>query len=40
MTEIDAHINDQAFIDTALQIFDQWVDEGVVKTVISAETEL
>lgn len=31
MTEIDAHINDQQFADTALQLFDQWVSDGVVK---------
>ncbi|WP_022954570.1 Tm-1-like ATP-binding domain-containing protein [Leucothrix mucor] len=32
MTEIDAHINDQAFADTALEIFDQWVADGTIKT--------
>jgi len=31
LTEIDAHINDQAFADTALAIFDSWVAEGIVK---------
>ena len=29
-TEIDAHINDQAFADTALGIFDGWVADGTV----------
>ncbi|MBE7416927.1 MAG: Tm-1-like ATP-binding domain-containing protein [Ideonella sp.] len=28
--EIDAHINDPAFSDAALAVFDQWVREGVV----------
>ena len=32
LTEIDAHINDQAFADRALEIFDAWVESGVVKT--------
>ncbi len=31
-SEIDCHINDQAFADKALEIFDAWVDEGIVKT--------
>ncbi|MGI9482901.1 MAG: Tm-1-like ATP-binding domain-containing protein, partial [Hyphomicrobiales bacterium] len=32
MSEIDAHINDQLFADTALKIFDDWVADGTVKT--------
>jgi uncharacterized protein (UPF0261 family) len=32
MTEVDAHINDDAFADAALAIFDDWVAAGVVKT--------
>jgi len=31
VTEIDAHINDPAFHDTALAIFDAWVADGTVK---------
>lgn len=30
-TEIDAHINDQAFADTALAIFDGWLADGTIK---------
>ncbi|MGB7183865.1 MAG: Tm-1-like ATP-binding domain-containing protein [Burkholderiaceae bacterium] len=30
LTEIDAHINDQAFADAALHIFDSWLADGTV----------
>jgi uncharacterized protein (UPF0261 family) len=36
LTEIDAHINDQLFADTALDIFDAWVADG---TIQQARTE-
>jgi len=32
MTEIDAHINEPAFVETALAIFDAWVADGTVST--------
>ncbi|MEZ5478347.1 MAG: Tm-1-like ATP-binding domain-containing protein [Thiolinea sp.] len=32
LTELDAHINDQAFADTALAIFDQWCSDRIIKT--------
>lgn len=31
LTEIDAHINDQAFADTALEVLDGWIVDGTVK---------
>ena len=30
--EIDCHINDDAFADKALQIFDAWLDNGTIKS--------
>lgn len=32
LTEVNAHINDQAFADTALAIFDGWVADGTVRS--------
>ena len=31
-TEIDCHINDRAFADKALEIFDAWIADGTIKT--------
>lgn len=30
LIEIDAHINDDRFVDTALDVFDRWVGQGIV----------
>jgi len=30
LIELDAHINDAAFVETALRVFDAWVREGLV----------
>jgi uncharacterized protein (UPF0261 family) len=30
--DIDAHINDRAFVETALAIFDGWLADGTIKT--------
>jgi uncharacterized protein (UPF0261 family) len=34
MTEIDAHINDQTFADTALAVLDDWIARGIVATEV------
>ncbi|MGH1353287.1 MAG: Tm-1-like ATP-binding domain-containing protein [Methyloligellaceae bacterium] len=38
LSEIDAHINDQAFVDKALEIFDAWVSNGTITLTNSAHT--
>jgi uncharacterized protein (UPF0261 family) len=35
LIEIDAHINDAAFAQAALQVFDQWVAEGLIAPGVS-----
>ena len=32
MTELDCHINDVEFSNKALSIFDQWLENGIIKT--------
>ncbi len=32
LTEINCHINDQEFSDKALEIFDSWLEEGIIKS--------
>ncbi|WP_147113142.1 Tm-1-like ATP-binding domain-containing protein [Tateyamaria sp. syn59] len=32
-TELDCHINDAAFVEAALIIFDSWVSDGTIRTV-------
>lgn len=36
MHDVDLHINDDAFVDVALGIFDRWVDEGRIARGVSA----
>ena len=31
LVEIDAHINDAAFADAALAVFDRWLARGIVR---------
>ncbi len=33
-TLLDCHINDQAFIDAVLKLFDDWLEKGIVKSTI------
>ncbi len=34
MTEIDAHINDKVFSDLAMKIFDGWIADGTISSVV------
>ncbi len=36
LVEVDAHINDAAFCDAALKVFDQWVAEGLIAPGVMA----
>ena len=31
MSDLDCHINDNAFCEAVLTKFDQWVEDGIVK---------
>ena len=31
LVELDAHINDAAFADTVLEIFDAWIADGTIR---------
>ncbi len=31
MTDLNCHINDEAFVEAVLAKFDQWVEAGIVK---------
>lgn len=37
LVEIDAHINDSAFADKALAVFDAWCADGIVKNSVKAQ---
>ena len=37
LMEIDAHINDSAFTDKALAVFDAWCDNGIVKIPVQGK---
>jgi hypothetical protein len=35
--EIDAHINSDGFVAKALEIFDRWVEEGIIPRGVPAK---
>lgn len=35
LTEVDAHINDQAFSDAALAVLDSWIADGTVDVSVT-----
>ena len=37
LMEIDAHINDSAFTDKALAVFDAWCEDGIVKRSVKGK---